>query len=156
MQTDPDSNAFSKTLNLFPNSRYIGYLLAGIAFDSNISADMGHQLIKAAEELTYRQLCILKLAVVKDCYDLRNQNYQDHGGFSKELYQVLQECHDLCLKSYLDYRIPLEFSGKIAVSYINLQPNNITIQGIGEDLFHLMKLSSIPNEDIIPIAEVLK
>lgn len=135
---------------------YMGYLLAGIAFDPNISADMGHQLIKAAEGLTYRQFCILKLAVVKNRFDLRNQDYQNHGKFSKELYQVLQECHDLCLKNYLDYKIPLTFSGEIAVGYVNLQPNHITVQGIGEDLFNLMKLSSIPDEDIIPIAKVLK
>lgn len=135
---------------------YMGYLLAGIAFDPNISTDMGHQLIKAAEGLTYRQFCILKLAVVKNRFDLRNQDYQNHGKFSKELYQVLQECHDLCLKNYLDYKIPLKFSGEIAVGYINLQPNHITVQGIGEDLFNLMKLSTIPDEDIIPIAKVLK
>ena len=135
---------------------YMGYLLASIAFDSNISADMGHQLIKAAEELTYRQLCILKLAVVKNRFGLRNQDYRDHVRFSKELYQVLQECHDLCLKSYLDYKIPLIFSGQITVSYTNIQPNKMTIYGIGEDLFHFMKLSAIPDQDIIPIAEVLK
>jgi len=135
---------------------YMGYLLAGIAFDPNISADMGHQLIKAAEELTYRQFCILKLAVVKDRFNLRNQDYQNHGRFSKELYQVLQECHDLCLKSYLEYKIPLTFSGQITVKYVNIQPNKMTIYGIGEDLFKLMNLSSIPDEDVIPIANLLK
>lgn len=135
---------------------YMGYLLASIAFDPNISADMGHQLIKASEELTYRQLCILKLAVVKDRFGLRNQDYQDHEKFSKELYQVLQECHDLCLKSYLDYKIPLTFSGQITVGYMNIQPNKMVIYGIGEDLFKLMRLSSIPDDDLIPIAEVLK
>ena len=135
---------------------YVGYLLAGIALDSNISTDMGHQLIKAAEELTYRQLCILKLSSVKYRYGLRNQDYQNHEKFSKELYQVLQECHDLCLKSYLDYKIPVTFSGQITVGYMNIQPNKMTIYGIGEDLFHLMKLSAIPDQDIIPIAEVLK
>ena len=135
--------------------QYMGYLKASIAFE-NVSADMGHQLIKAAEELTYRQFCILKLSVVKDRFDLRNQDYQNHEKFSKELYQVLQECHDLCLKNYLDYKIPLTHSGEIAVSYMNMRPNDMTIQRIGEDLFKLMKLSSIPDEDIIPIAKVLK
>ena len=135
---------------------YMGYLKASIAFDPNISADMGHQLIKAAEELTYRQLCILKLAVVKGHFGLRNQDYRDHEKFSKELYQVLQECHDLCLKSYLDYKIPLTFSGQITVGYMNIQPNKMVIYGIGEDLFKLMRLSSIPDDDLIPIAEVLK
>ena len=135
---------------------YMGYLKASIAFDSNISVDMGHQLIKVAEQLTYRQLCILKLVAVKDHFGLRNQDYQNHEKFSKELYQVLQECHDLCLKGCLDYKIPLTFSGEIAVSYMNMQPNDMAIQKIGEDLFKLMKLSSIPDEDIIPIANVLK
>ena len=135
--------------------QYMGYLKASIAFE-NVSADMGHQLIKAAEELTYRQFCILKLSVVKDRFDLRNQDYQNHEKFSKELYQVFQECHDLCLKNYLDYKIPLTHSGEIAVSYMNMRPNDMTIQRIGEDLFKLMKLSSIPDEDIIPIAKVLK
>ena len=135
---------------------YMGFLKASIPFASNISVDMGHQLIRAAEELTYRQLCILKLAVVKNRFGLRNQDYQNHERFSKELYQVLQECHDLCLKSYLDYKIPLTFSGQITIGYMNIQPNKMTIYGIGEDLFNLMKLFSIPDEDLIPIVEILR
>ena len=93
---------------------------------------------------------------MKNHFGLRSQDYQNREKFSKELYQVLQECHDLCLKGCLDYKIPLTFSGEIAVSYMNMQPNKMTVQRIGEDLFNLMKLSSIPGEDIIPIAEVLK
>ena len=135
---------------------YMGYLLANIFFESNISADMGHQLIKAAEELTYRQLCILKLSVERPRFDLRNQDYQGYEEFSKELYQVLQECHDLCLKNFLEYEVPLTFSGKITVDYRNLQPNKMIIKDLGKDLFQLMQLSSIPDEDIKPIAEVLK
>ncbi len=135
---------------------YMGYLKASIAFNSGVSADMGHQLIKIAEELTYRQFCILKLVIVKNRFGLRKQDYQNREEFSNELYQVLQECHDLCLKGCLDYKIPLTFSGEIAVSYMNMQPNDMTIQKIGKDLFKLMKLSSIPDEDIIPLIEVLK
>ena len=62
---------------------YMGYLKASIAFDSNVSADMGHQLIKVAEELTYRQFCILKLVVVKNRFGLRSQDYQNREEFSK-------------------------------------------------------------------------
>ena len=43
---------------------YMGYLKAGIAFDPNVSADMGHQLIKVAEQLTYRQFCIGSVYIV--------------------------------------------------------------------------------------------
>ena len=129
---------------------YMEYLKAGIAFDPNISADMGHQLIKAAEELTYRKLCILKLAVVKDRFGLRNENYRDHGRFSRKLYSVLYECMDLCQKEY----ITLEDAHALGLT--DIVPRNMTVQGIGGDLFNLMKLSSIPDDDLIPITEVLK
>lgn len=129
---------------------YMGFLKAGIPFDSNISADFGHQLIKAAEELTYRQLCILRLAVVKNKYELHSENYRDHGRFSKELYSVLYECMDLCQKEYITLK-----EGH-ALGLTDIVPKSMTVQGIGGDIFNLMKLSSIPDEDIIPIAEVLK
>lgn len=130
---------------------YIGYLLSGIAFDSNLSPDMGHQLIKASEELTYRQLCILKLVVAKAHYGLRNQNYRDHGNFARNLYSVLYECMYLYQKEYIT-----EGDSSHALGLTDIVPSNITVQGIGSDLYNLMKLSSIPDEDIIPIVEVLK
>ena len=129
---------------------YMSYLSASIAFDPNISADIGHQIIKAAEELTYRQFCILKLAVVKDHFGLRNENYRDHGKFSKKLYSVLYECMDLCQKEYAT------LEDAHALGLTDIVPGSMTIQGIGGDLFKLMKLSSIPDEDIIPIAKALK
>ncbi len=130
--------------------RYMGFLKANIGFDSDIGADMGHQLIKVAEELTYRQFCILKLAKVKDIFGLRNEDYRGHGGFSKELYSVLYECKDLHDREYL------AFGEEVGFGLTNAIPANMTIQGVGRDLFSLMKLSLIPDEDIIPIAEVLK
>ena len=129
---------------------YMGYLLVGIAFDSNISADMGHQLIKAAEELTYRQLCILKLAVVKDSFGLRGEDYRGHGTFATELLQVLYEC------LYLYHRAYINFGGEVAFGPTDVKPGSMTVQGIGGNLCNLMKLSSIPDADIIPIAKVLK
>ena len=129
---------------------YMGYLKAGIAFDSNISADMGHQLIKAAEELTYRQLCILKLAVVKDSFGLRGEDYRGQGTFATELLQVLYEC------LYLYHRAYINFGGEVAFGPTDVKPGSMTVQGIGDNLFNLMKLSSIPDADIIPIAKVLK
>ena len=129
---------------------YMGHLKASIAFDSNISVDMGHQLIKAAEELTYRQFCILKLAVVKDRFDLRDEDYRDQGTFDKDLLQVLYECLNLYGRAYIN------FSGEVAFGPTDVKPGSMTAQGIGAVLYNLMKLFSIPDEDIIPIAEVLK
>ena len=52
---------------------------------------MAHQLTKAAEALTYRQLCIIKLSAVKEQFVLRSEDYREHGDFSRELLQVLYE-----------------------------------------------------------------
>ncbi len=129
---------------------YMGYLKASIAFNPDISADMGYQIIKEADQLTYRQLCILKLVAEKDKFGLRDGNYRDHGRFSKELYSVLYECMALYQKEYIAQE------DSHALGLTSIVPGDMTVQGIGNDLFKLMKLSSIPDEDVIPIAEVLK
>ena len=129
---------------------YVGYLLAGIALDSNISTDMGHQLIKAAEQLTYRQLCILRLAAEKSKFGLSNENYRSYKRFPRELYPILYECKDLHDREYIN------FGDEVGFGLTNTIPKNMTLQGIGRDLFKLMRLSSIPDDDLIPIAEVLK
>ena len=45
---------------------YMGYLLSSVAFDPQISVQLAHQLTKIPEQLTYRQLCILRLSVVME------------------------------------------------------------------------------------------
>ena len=129
---------------------YMGYLLSGVPFHPPISAQLTHQLAKIAEILTYRQFCILKLAAVKDKYSLRDRNYRDQNPFERNLYQVLFECAELHNREYIN------FGGKIASGVTNAIPNRMSLQAIGRDLFNLMKLSLIPDEDIAPIAEQLK
>lgn len=124
---------------------YMGHLLSSIAFDPQISTHMAHQITKAAEQLTYRQLCILKLAVVKQVFRLRSGDYRGQGSFSKELYQVLYECLDLYHKGFIN------FGGKVAFGPTDIAPGEMTVQGLGADLFNLMKLATIPDEDIVPI-----
>ena len=66
---------------------YMAHLLANLAFDPGIGSHMAHQVTKTAEQLTYRQLCILKLIMVKEQYALRENDYRKAGGaFPAELY----------------------------------------------------------------------
>jgi hypothetical protein len=129
---------------------YMGHMLANIAFDTQISAQMAHQIIKAAEELTYRQLCILKMAVGKQTLGLREKDYRGLGSFSKELYPVLYECLALYHRGFIN------FGGEVAFGPTDVVPGKMTIQGLGADLFNLMSLATIPNEDLIPIEAQLK
>ena len=131
---------------------YMGYLLASIAFNPQISVHMAHQLSKITEQLTYQQLGILKLCTVKAGYRLRNTDYREDriSLADKDLYQALYECADLHNKEYIN------FGGEIASGLTNAIPSGMTLQGIGRDLFNLMKLTLIPDEDIAPIAAQLK
>lgn len=142
---------------------YMGYLLSSIAFDPQISEQMAHQLVKTAEQLTYRQLCILKLSVAKENYELRDMDYREHGDLSRDLYQVLYECAELNDKQFINFKGESNLHageykdfGATIDGLTSAKPRRMTLQGIGEDLFDLMDLSSIPDEDIAPIAEQLK
>lgn len=130
--------------------KYMGYFFSNVAFNPQISASMAHQIAKSAEQLTYRQLCILKLSVVKDNFSLRDENYRGQGSFTKELYQVLHECLDLYHRGYVN------FGGKAAFGPTDIKPGSMKVQGLGADIFNLMKLSLIPDEDIAPVAAQLK
>ncbi len=129
---------------------YMGHLLSSLAFDSEIGAHMAHQITKAAEQLTYRQLCLLKLAVFKDAFDLRNEDYRNQGQFQKGLYQVLYECLDLSHRGFVN------FGGGVAFGPTDVSPGKMTAQALGADIYNLMKLGLIPNEDLVPIVEQLK
>lgn len=128
----------------------MGHLLSNVAFDPEISAQMTHQITKAAEQLTHRQFCILKLAVVKQAFGLRSGDYRGQGSFSKELYQVLYECLDLYHRAFIN------FSGKVAFGPTEIFPGKMTVQGLGADLYNILNLATIPNEDLDPIATQLK
>ena len=132
--------------------QYMGYLLSSIAFDSEINVYMAHQLIKIADQFTYRQLCILKLCVVKDNFGLRDKDYAGLGRMTlrNAVYSLLTECLDLCDREYIDVK------GAAVIFPINIVPKHMHMKELGSDLFHLMKLSLIADEDIVPIAAQLK
>ena len=137
--------------------QYMGHLLSSIAFDSQISVHMAHQLTKAAEQLTYRQLCILKLCAVKDKFGLRSNNYRECYEIENDLYEVLHECADLHNKEYIHSGLDtITFERNVLSRLRSIIPSNMAFQTIGDYLYNLMKLSQIPDEDIAPIAEQLK
>ena len=74
---------------------YMAHLLANLAFNTEISAAMAHQMTKVAESMTYRQLCILHLSATKERFDLRKRSYEGEKSFPKDLYQIIYEYYDL-------------------------------------------------------------
>ena len=129
---------------------YMAHLLANLAFTPKISAAVAHQITKIAEQLTYRQLCILKLAATKDEFKLRTTDYSDQQTFSYELSQVLFECIDLSNR----YWIGFGNSTTLAIPMIN--PSEIVLQGFGGVAYSMMRLEVIPKQDVKLVAAHLQ
>ena len=129
--------------------RYMAHLLSNLAFDSGISVNMAHQLTKAAEALTYRQLCILRLSSERDQFALRDEDYREHGDFSRELLQVLYEYFDLYSRGLVN------FGGDVAFGPSDVVPGKTVVQGLGAELFNLMQLWEVPMDDVAPVVAQL-
>lgn len=130
--------------------QYLGYLLSSIAFNKDIGVHYAHQMIKTLGQLTYRQLCILKLSVNKDDFNLRNDSYRSQESFNKELIQLLYEYLDLYNRGLVN------FGGKVGLGLTDIIPGRTSVQGMGAEIYNLAYLSKIPIGDINPIVNHLK
>ena len=112
---------------------------------------MAHQIIKSAEQLTYRQLCILCLAALKDRFELCATDYRGQGKFGIELMQVLYECLGLYDMAYIN------FGGEVAFGPTDVKPASMTVQGLGAHTYNLnaVKKTSLPHGDIVPLVGAL-
>ena len=129
---------------------YMAHLLANLAFDIDISAAMAHQITKAAESMTYRQLCILQLSAIKERFNLRKKSYEGQDSFSKDLYQLIYEYYDLYNRGLIN------FGGTLAATLVDVNPGAAMPQALGVDIYYLMRLYLIPDSDLAPIAAHLR
>jgi len=128
---------------------FMAFLIGNIAFDAQISPGLAHQIVKTAESLTYRQLCILKIAALRGNYSLRPTDYRGQQRFEKPLYELLYECLDLY------HRALINFGGEVAFGPTDVKPGSMSVQGMGADLFNQMGLATIPEADLTPIVTQL-
>lgn len=133
---------------------YMGHFFANVAFHPEVSAHLAHQLLKHAEQLTYRQFCLLKIALFdNDRPRLRNANYRPSEGSTTTLHldlqQVLYEIHDLYNRGFVN------FGGNAALGLTDVNPRMMKTQGLGTILSDLLRVIFIPQDDLEPIIEQL-
>ena len=129
---------------------YMAHLLANLAFNTEISAAMAHQMTKAVESMTYRQLCILQLSSTKERFNLRKQSYEREESFAKDLYQIIFEYYDLYNRGLIN------LGQYLASSPAEINPGTATPQALGVDIYYQMRLYLIPDDDLEPIAAHLR
>lgn len=131
--------------------RFHGNLLANIVFHPEIDKAQANMLIRLSERLSYRQLCILAILGQKPKFHLFESSYKDHlKKIDEKLGNLLQEIFQLYSEGILNA------GGHALLGVANINPSMIELQGIGAQIFNLMELYTIDEDDLNEIAQMLK
>lgn len=129
---------------------YMGHFFANVAFEPQVSPSMAHQLTKHAELMTFRQFCLLNVAMTdKFRSKLREDDYRGQGHFSVELQQILYECLDLYVRGFVN------FGGEVVFGPTDIKPRSLRAQGLGVSLANLLNVRLIPEEELTSIVRQL-
>lgn len=128
---------------------YLANLYANINFDKTIDRAMANQLIKVAEDLTYRQLVLLHImGEYQDCPNLMPRRMETpldkmpgHKIYGYKNISIASEIFDL-------YRKSLLFSEAAIPDASDIHSTTLKIGGNGKLLFNLMELSTIKEDSI--------
>jgi hypothetical protein len=130
--------------------KYYGNLLGNLGFEKSFDKAQANLLLKVAQELTYRQLCVLSLIPKKLNYNLRKTDYRNSDISDQKLIILLQEIYDLNTKGLTNG------SEEAYISLADVNPGKLNIQGTGVYLHNLMELWTIPPEHVNDIIDILK
>ena len=148
---------------------YIGSLFSHGCFDASIDSGTLHFLCKESENLTYQQLCIIKIVNEKNEkeYSFRKTSLRDRGP-SLELTTIQEIRHILNPLQFSTLLEIIALGGKGYIMYDCvwtppiesdiiklLAPDTLEPLPAGETLYEYMNLKSIPEEDVLPIVEAL-
>ena len=137
--------------------RYYGNLLANIAFHPEIDKAEANFLIRLAESISHRQMCLMAVFARKNEFALRRTDF-DYGQERKVIGQkdtalmmLLQEIDDLISKGVLN-----SFSTMIGHKLLTVNPAKTDVQGLGSILYDLMELSQIDIRELREIVTMLR
>jgi hypothetical protein len=129
--------------------RCYGTLLANLAFAPGIDRAYSNFLLKTAEALTYRQLCLLTLFTLKDAIQgrgLRQTDYRPALGQAVSIpvaaIPVLYEVFDLYSRGLVSC------GGSALLGLTDVNPSQMTVQGAGTLLVNLMELHTLDLVDV--------
>lgn len=141
--------------------KFYGNLVANIAFHPEVSKEQANLLIKLGANISYYQMCLLNLAVNKHSFKLRENDYmlEDSNGQYSDLSLnetfTLQEIYDLFLKRLLDFKVDGLILGKPIGDLEYINPQTLELKSTGLQLYKLMELHEISENDIKSIAQIL-
>ena len=142
---------------------YIGSLFGNGCFDPGIDSGTLHFLCKESENLTYRQLCIIKIAneMRERRYPLRSKSFRKfitikdiRRNTTTEQFSTLAECVTLRDKGYLTFHFSTTPGIELEIMRY-LIPNTMESLPTGTMMYEHMNLKSIPEADMLPVIKAL-
>ena len=149
-----------------PKIKFMANLTENVHFDSDLDIDTYRRLLKYLEELTYRQLCLVKLFINANQIDLDNFG---NPNITQHLLSILTDCIEIRDKGLISSNNPL--MKKFGELYIGSSGQMWTFGGkspeysgfdtqgakvLGENMFKFTKLDQIPDEHVEAILRELK
>ena len=147
---------------------YMAHLIKNAAFDESISADSACYYLQVFRNLTYRQICMIKIVVRKDHFQLRDKSKVNmvemripevQPNDMQQFFQKYEEdiiCHeflDLHIKGYIT--LQMSHNTLMVFNTFAMIPRTATLNKVIHNVYRHMNLETIPDEDILPIVKAL-
>lgn len=148
-------------------TKFYANIFATISFTTAVSAGEANHILQVAEQLTYRQMCVLSLLARSNQFqeiNLRDKNYEDLTGLSYEAISLLLEIYSMYIINLIAQKSNnLAENASISdsretialLSWGAIIPKDLVITFIGKRYYEAMQLHDIPDEDIKKIAHWL-
>ncbi|MFB0536740.1 MAG: hypothetical protein ACETWR_17375 [Anaerolineae bacterium] len=140
--------------------RYYSNIFVTAAFDPRFTPAALNHALQIADQLTYRQLCLLRLFSRPQPITLRGSSYfpaVTKGSIGWETLAVLAESFDLCRADLIGCYPADDSKAVMFLSALHdLVPSQLFRTGFEDRLYYLMQLENIPQEDVEEVALYLK
>ncbi len=139
--------------------RCLGTFYSNVAFSPGVSSAEANHLLRVAEGLSYRQMCVLRLLILKEeipSLVLRNRDYRGPNVcLSAETISLLQEIYEMTQQGLVLCRIGPGHSYEALLGWHDVVPAGLQLAFLGERLAGLLGFSDPPYEDVDLVATSL-
>lgn len=135
--------------------RIFASIFANIAFTSGLRVGEANHILQIADNLTYRQMCLLALFHRKE--EIRDLQFAESPSSSKsfETISILQEIYQLYNFGLLACTIPDSPDYLYLMGWEDVKPNQIELTPLAKRYYLVMGLDKVPSLDLRDVAVFL-
>ena len=137
--------------------KFLGNLYGNAAFAIVLSKNTLNQLVNLVSDLSYRQICILAMIKNINDHNLRQEDYRGGGiQFPIESQHVLQEIFALESMNLIKCKQQNSGDSEVFFGITDIALGRLYLQPLGENLYNLLNLNEIVEDDILNLVNSLR